>query len=174
MRKPLIILTATSLTLSGVSLAVAQQNTSIGAGLVINTTAEVPIAERVETVRARGGRNDNRREVYEDALYKAAKKTRKEDYDWFRIIESHIEREVRRDDDRGGFETRYERVPYARCGLLTCQTGYRTERRTDFSADFGGREETRFEVELSFEMGWGAMPTNGDVYDARATKARFK
>lgn len=158
-----ILAAGTSMT----SLAWAS-DVKVSASASINSPADQRVSDRVYDVRVKGDRNDTRNEVYDEALYKAAKKTRKKDYDWFRVIDSDIERETRIRDSQSGFEAEYERVPYRSCGLLTCKTEYRTERSTTIRIDADDREETRYVVDLDFQMGWGPMPRDGEVYDARA------
>lgn len=129
---------------------------------------------KVYDVTVRGDRNDRRDDVYDKALYKAAKATRKKDYDWFRVLSSDVERDRERRSDRAGLESEWERVPVRECGLLTCRTEYRTQRRSTFEYDDFEREITRYSVTLRYEMGWGAMPADGHVYDARDAKRRYK
>lgn len=59
-----------------------------------NTSSERVSAKTYE-VNVRGNSYDDRDEVLEDALRKAAKKTIKNDYDWFRVIDREIETEKR-------------------------------------------------------------------------------
>ena len=158
--------------------SVPTQSTATEVQLSASVATEAPIArrtaDRTYDVKVRGGRNDSRSEVYDEALYKAARKTRKKDYDWFRVIDSEIERETRVTDNESGFEAGYERVPYKSCGLLTCRTEYRTERRSSLTVDIGEREESRYTVELEYEMGWGSMPVNGEAYDARRVERDYR
>lgn len=139
-----------------------------------NIPAERRTADRTYDVKLRGKNNESRSEVYDEALYRAARKTKKKDYDWFRVIDSEIVRDTRFTDSERGFEAGYERVPYKSCGLLTCRTEYRTERRTSATIEFGDREEDRYTVKLEFEVGWGPAPTTDDAYDARAVERDYR
>jgi len=169
------ILTATVLALGTTLPATAfATDVAIEARASINTSSETRISDRTYDVKVRGDRNASRSEVYDEALYKAARKTRKKDYDWFRVIESDIERDRRRIENDTAFEAGYERVPYRSCGLLTCRTEYRTEKRTSVTLDFDDREETRYTVELEFQVGWGPMPVDGEVYDARQAERDYR
>ncbi|GHA81264.1 hypothetical protein GCM10009069_00270 [Algimonas arctica] len=147
---------------------------TVKAGASIEAPITRRTADRTFDVKVRGKRDESRSEVYDEALYEAARKTRKKDYDWFRIVESEIDSDTRRTDNESGFEAGYERVPYKSCGLLTCRTEYRTERRTSVSIDFDDREETRYTVKLEFEAGWGSMPIDGETYDARRVERDYR
>ena len=170
MRNLTILTTFLVATTSVPAIAAANQvgvNARISAGAATQTqTAETRTSNRTWTVKARGDRNDRRSEVYDEALVKAAHKTLKKDYDWFRVINRETEEETRTTENRSGFEAGYERVPVRSCGLLTCRTDYRTERRAEFSIN-DERETTRYNIEIEFEAGWGAMPRRGETYDAR-------
>jgi len=168
-----------------ITMAILAAGTSIPAmsmasdvSVQARVSTEAPIerrtADRTYDVKVRGSRNETRSEVYDEALYEAARKTLKKDYDWFRVIESEIDRDTRVTDSESGFEAGYERVPYQSCGLLTCRTEYRTERRSSLTVEIGDREESRYTVKLEFEAGWGSMPVGGEAYDARRVKRDYR
>lgn len=159
---------------SAMPAALFASDIKVTAQTSVNASVQQRVADRTYEVTAKGDRNDSRSEVYDEALYKAAKKTRKEDFDWFRVVDSEIEKETRIRDSESSFEAGYDRVPYRSCGLLTCRTEYRTERRTNVTIDLDDREESRYEVELEFEVGWGPMPSSGEVYDARLTINQYR
>ncbi|RKQ69615.1 hypothetical protein DES40_2418 [Litorimonas taeanensis] len=121
-----------------------------------------------------GDRNDTAQDVYDEALHKAARKTLDKGYDWFRVIERDTEKEITRGDNDARFETRYERVPVQSCGLLGCRTVNRTYRRDSFDTGFPERDETRYSVEIEFEVGTGQAPASGDVYDAKMVRRSFR
>ncbi len=173
MRKTLLIAAVLAAGTSFPAISVAAD-----ARVEARISTEAPVnrrtSDRTFDVKVKGARNDGRSDVYDEALYKAARKTRKKDYDWFRVIDSEIERDTRRTSRERGFETEFERTPYRSCGLLTCRTEYRSERRTTVEFDFDDREESRYTVELEFEAGWGTMPAGPDVYDARLVERDYR
>lgn len=173
MRKTII---CAALMAGGTSIPTLATATDVSVNARVSSTAPVErrISDRTYDVKVRGDRNDSRSDVYDEALYKAARKTRKKDYDWFRVIDSEVERETRITDSESGFEAGYERVPYQSCGLLTCRTEYRTETRSRLTIDAPEREESRYTVELEFEAGWGSMPRGGEVYDARRVENEYR
>ena len=129
--------------------------------------------ERVSTktyeVNVRGNSYDDRDEVLKDALRKAAKKTIKNDYDWFRVINREIESEEKAISN--SYHGSVERVPERRCGLLGCTTTYSTQTRNDFRASFNDRESVRHSIRLEYVMGIGPVKDSKNVYDARDVKA---
>ena len=133
-----------------------------------------PATERVSTqtyiVSVDGDGNDSRRKVLNKALVKAAKKTLKYDYDWFRIVERETDKETRTTRRRGGFEGSFHTVPERRCGLLSCRTTTRTYYSGGVSSDFPDREDTVYTVTLEFRMGIGPVQDTDSVYDARQVK----
>ena len=126
---------------------------------------------REYTVFAEGSRRDSRDDVYDEALYKASAKTLREGFDWFRIVDSDIDRETVRSDGRasrirGGFE----RTPVKRCGLLGCTTRYETNYRSEVETSFPERRDRVYEVTLDFVMGTGPVYEGGKVHFARNIK----
>ncbi len=135
--------------------------------LQYGTAAETTSA-RTYSVTAEGNRRDSRDDVYDMALAKAAKKTLRSNYDWFRVLDSETERDtIQTERSSSRAVGRYERTPVKRCGLLGCTTRYETSYRADFDTDFPERRETTYEVTLDFEMGEGPVKDGGRVYDAR-------
>lgn len=121
-----------------------------------------------------GDKNDDRQDVYEEALYKAAKKTLKYDYDWFRVIDRESDKETVTERTRSAVVGRYDRVPERRCGLLGCKTYYRSYYSGGFSTPSQERERTLYSVSLDFEMGVGPVEDTENVYDARVVKKKYK
>lgn len=140
----------------------------------IQASSMIETTSKTYSASAEGDRNDSAQEVFDKAIYKAAKKTLKEDYTWFQIIDRETEKETTRTEDRPGFETRYERVPVQSCGLLGCRTTTRTYRRDTFDVGGADRVETRYAVDIEFVMGRGATPPQGDVYDAAMVKRSYR
>jgi len=173
MRKTLITVAILAAGTSIPALSTAE-DMRVEARVAVEAPIERRTADRTFDVKVRGNRNDSRSEVYDEALYKAARKTRKKDYDWFRVTNSEIEHETRVTDSESGFEAGYERVPYKSCGLLTCRTEYRTERSSQLTVQIGDRENSRYTVELEFEAGWGPMPVDGESYDARRVERDYR
>lgn len=127
------------------------------------------VSSKTYEVKVRGDSYDDRDEVMEEALYKAAKKTIKNDYDWFRVIDRETESEKSRTSNN--YRGSVERVPERRCGLLGCSTSYRTHYRNDIRADFNDREKVKYSVRLEYVMGIGPVKDSLNVYDAREVKA---
>lgn len=132
------------------------------------------VSPRVFSVTVDGDKNDSREEVIEKALYKAAKKTLKYDYDWFRVVETDVERERVRKARSGGFEGGFETRPVRQCGLLGCSTTHRTSYRADVSSDRFERSRVYYSAVMEFEMGTGRVQKPGEIYDARHAKREFK
>ncbi len=120
-------------------------------------------------VSAKGNKYDGRDKVFDDALYKAAKKTLKNDYDWFRVIDREYETEKTTSSNR--FRESVRRVPERRCGLLGCSTTYRTDYHSDIRSGFYDRDEIKHSVRIEYIMGIGPVEDIKNVYDARDIKA---
>jgi len=132
-------------------------------------------AGRTFSVTVDGDRRDSRDEVYEEALYLAAKKTDRNDFEWFRVINKETDRETTKTRDRGSrAEAGFERAPVRRCGLLGCKTEYRTQYRGGFGTDFPEREDTLYSVTLDFEMGVGPATDGGRIYYADEIKRDYR
>lgn len=126
------------------------------------------------TVVVDGDKNEDRREVYEEALYRAANKTLKYDYDWFRVLERENDKEVVTERTTSEVVGRYDRVPERRCGLLGCTTYYRSYYSGGFSIPSQETERTLYSVSLNFEMGVGPAQDTENVFDARIAKKKYK
>lgn len=136
--------------------------------LVDFENAEELTSSRTYSVIVEGNRRDSRDDVYEKALLKASKMTLREDFEWFRVLDSDVDREtVGRDRPSSRIGTEYERTPVKRCGLLGCTTRYETSQRTRIESDFPERRDRVYEVSLDFKMGVGPVTEGGSVYDAR-------
>ena len=132
-------------------------------------------AGRTFSVTVDGDRRDSRDEVYEEALYLAAKKTERNDFEWFRVVNKETDRETTKTRDRGSrAEAGFERAPVRRCGLLGCKTEYRTQYRGEFGTDFPEREDTLYSVTLDFEMGVGPATNGGRIYYADEIKRDYR
>ena len=132
-------------------------------------------AGRIFSVTVDGDRRDSRDEVYEEALYLAAKKTERNDFEWFRVVNKETDRETTKTRDRDSrAEARFERVPERRCGLLSCKTEYRTRYRGEFGAGFPEREDTLYSVTLDFEMGVGPATQGGRIYYSDEIKRDYR
>lgn len=170
MRKFIPLVSLAMLCLTPVGTASAQ-NTSVNANVNIGSEDQRSYtSSRTYVVTVDGGKRDNRQEVFEEALDRAATKTLRNDYDWFRIIDRETSKETTKTESRSGFSARYERVPERRCGLLGCTTTYRDHYRGGFESDFPEREDTVYTVTLEFEMGSGPYANARNVYDARSIR----
>jgi len=145
---------------------------SVEAKVVIGS--EERVSPRIMEVTVEGKKRDSRNEVMDEALYKAARKTLKNDYDWFRILDREIEKETEVTRRGSGFSGSYERVPERSCGLLGCTTRYRTEYNNEFNVRMNEREDTVYTITLEYQMGTGPTRGDTDVYDARIVKNSFK
>ncbi len=152
----------------------AAQSVSIDAEAKVGYSQPERVSRKVYEVTVDGDRRDSQKDVFEEALYKAAKKTIKNDYDWFRIVDRETERETVRTKNRSSMSGHYERVPERQCGLLGCTTTYRTHYRGDIGSEFPDREDTVYSVTLEFEMGSGAFKNGDGLYDARSVKSTYK
>lgn len=171
----LILTSALVAVLSVPALAAGAQSIAVGAEVQIGSDAEAErVSERIYAVSVDGGRRDSREDVYEEALYLAAKKTLRNDYDWFRIVERQTEKETTRTQRRSEFSGRYERVPERRCGLLNCTTTYRDYYHGGFDTGSPAREDSVYTVTLEFQMGYGPYRNSVGVYDAQSVKANYK
>jgi len=119
-------------------------------------------------VTVQGDRNDSREDVMHRALYKAAKKTLKENQLWFQVIE------VRTKIDRENRLSGFERVPHRKCGLLGCSTTYSTHYRSGFESNTFDREDTYHSVTLEYQMGSGDVAYGKNIYDAYQAKKKYK
>jgi flavin-binding protein dodecin len=129
------------------------------------------VSSKTYVAKAKGSSRDDRDEVLDEALYKAAKKTLDRDYDWFRVVSREFETEKTDTRYRNGARESFERVPERRCGLLGCTESYRTSYRGDIDTGFDYREEEKHSVRLEYEMGTGRVSNTENVYDAREIKA---
>jgi len=161
--------------------AVAQDAIAQGSDLQASATVTGQASTRSERVSTKtyqvsvdGKRRDNKSDVLDKALYKAAKKTLDKDYDWFRVVNRDTETIETRGRNNSGFSTTYERAPQRNCGLLGCSTTYETQSRSRFEADLSSRDETRHNITIEYEMGIGEVEDNEDVYDARIVKNSYR
>ncbi len=152
----------------------AQSNTNVFANASTQRNSAERVSPRIYSVTVDGDRKDTREDVVEKALYKAAKKTLKYDYDWFRVVETDIDRErignTRSSKIHSGFETR----PYRECGLLGCTTTHRTNYNSRISSNGDSRSRVYYSVVLEYEMGKGQVLNPGEIYDANQAKREFK
>jgi len=147
----------------------------VSTAISASATVGAKTSGKTYTVSTKGDRRDSAQDVFDEALYKAAKKTLRKDFEWFRIIDKETEKETERTrGERAGFETRYERVPVRSCGLLGCTTSSQSYRTTEFNSGTPDRKETTYSVDLEFEMGVGTPPNSKNVYNARIVKNSYK
>lgn len=146
----------------------------VKAEIIIGSPGQSITSNRTYEVEVDGGRRDSRTEVFEKALYKAAKKTLKKDHEWFRVLEKETEKDTVRTEARSGARAGFEREPVRRCGLLGCRTEYRTTYRGGFDSSFPEREDTVYTVILEYEMGSGPVAASDNVYDARRAKKKYR
>jgi len=152
----------------------AEANVDVSAEIIVGSPGQTITSNRTYEVEVDGGRRDSRSEVFDKALYKAAKKTLKKDHEWFRIIDKETEKETTRTESRSGASVGFEREPVRRCGLLGCTTEYRTTQRGRFDSGFPEREDTVYTVILEYEMGSGPVAKSDNVYDARKAKKKYR
>lgn len=171
MRK--LIMTMSAIALS-TSMATLAHSDEIEEAVEVELVKKTYIHHKTYDVSVRGDRYDSRSDVYDEALKKAANKTLKKNYEWFRVIDRETDKEViySEREGRSSFGARYETTPVTNCGLLTCNTRYETQRTTDFEYRNRAPEtrERRYKVTLEFEVGYGPAPDGDKVYDARDVK----
>ncbi len=171
----LVMFTALN-TLPALAYTIDEAETEVEASVSIELVRKTRVSERTYDVTAEGDHFDSRSEVFDEALYKAARKTLNKDYEWFRVLDRDTDREtVYTNRDRGStFEARYERVPVRRCGLLACSTTYESRKSGHVEYRTPERAETRYSVTLEFEMGDGPAPEGPSVYDASLIKRSYR
>ena len=154
--------------------------TSLATGMIATAYQPAmasPGAERLSVktyeVKVKGSTRDDRDEVLDEALYKAAKRTLAKDYDWFRVVSRDFETDKTETRSRNRVRGSYELTPERRCGLLGCSTSYRRTYGAEASSDFYDREEVRHTVRLEFKMGTGSVDYSDNVYNARRVKDAY-
>lgn len=170
----LVMTTALTATLAISAPALAQTSATMAAEVTLGAQSQTFTSDRTYEVEVDGNRRDSRQDVFEEALYKAAKKTLKKDYEWFRVVDKETEKDTVRTESRNEARAGFEREPVRRCGLLGCTTEYRTTYRGGFDSSFPEREDTIYTVILEYEMGAGPAPVSDNVYDARDTKRKYR
>ena len=164
----LIILGITTFALAGAANAEDTDKT-------VRLTVASSVSDKTYEVNVEGKRRDDLDDVMNKALYKAAKKTLKSDYEWFRVILNETEKSSEKESRVGSrFAGGFETVPERRCGLLGCSNSTRTTYRGGIRSDFPERKTTRYSVTLEYKMGSGPVADNNNVYDAKIVKTSYK
>ena len=107
--------------------------------------------------------------VKDYALLRAAEVTLQNGYDWFRLVNSDIDKKVRSTTSVGSdFDVPGQTTVYQRCGLLSCSTAVSSS--PGFSPGFDvatTNTSTAYSSALEIVMGKKPMPASVESYDAR-------
>lgn len=123
------------------------------------------VSESTYEIVVHGDSYDDRQEVFDRALNKAAKKTLKKGYEWFRVVDKEIERDVQT-RRTASYGSSFHTAPVRNCGLLTCTTRTRTYYTASAGADRPERRSVAYTVILEVELGQGFVRNPKNVYDA--------